>query len=187
MADLDARSIRGDEIPVIDIDGLILGDRRDELTVAEALDDACRNVGFFYVKNHGIPQTVIDGARAAMQDFLNDYDSGKSQGRYVDAELPMYPFPDGSFDLALCSHFLFLYTSHLGEAFHVSAVREMCRVATEVRIFPLLKLGGSPSPYVDSVADDLRTSGYHVWVETVQYEFQRGGNQMMRIRGVKAP
>ncbi len=89
--------------------------------------------------------------------------------------------------MALCSHFLFLYTSHLGEAFHVSAVREMCRVATEVRIFPLLKLGGSPSPYVDAVADDLRTSGYHVLVETVQYEFQRGGNQMMRIRGVKAP
>ncbi len=70
MADLDARSIRDDEIPVIDIDGLILGDRRDKLTVAEALDDACRNVGFFYVKNHRIPQTVIDGAQMAMRDFF---------------------------------------------------------------------------------------------------------------------
>src|SRR5262249_47871969 len=68
---------------------------------------------------------------AAMDDFLNDYPRGRSESRYIDAELPHLPFEDSSFDLALSSHFLFLYTAQLGEAFHQRAVREMCRVAVE--------------------------------------------------------
>jgi ubiquinone/menaquinone biosynthesis C-methylase UbiE len=118
----------------------------------------------------------------AMQVFLEDYEPGKLAGRYVDAELPTLPFSDTAFDLALCSHFLFLYTGQLGEAFHRRAIREMCRVAGEVRIFPLLALDGHRSPYVDSNLSDLRDSDYHVSLERVPYEFQRGGNQMMRIR-----
>jgi hypothetical protein len=124
---------------------------------------------------------------AAMQDFLDDYGPGKEDGRYVDAELPTLPFADTVFDLALCSHFIFLYTSQLGEAFHRSAIREMCRVAAEVRIFPLLALGGCQSPYVDTTLDELRDSGYDVSIEDVPYEFQRGGNRMMRLRKFGRP
>ena len=98
------------------------------------------------------------------------------------AELPTLPFPDASFDLALCSHFLFLYSSQLGASFHLSAIREMCRVATEVRIFPLLALGGCTSRHLDRSVDDLRASGFAASIEDVPYEFQRGGNQMLRIR-----
>jgi hypothetical protein len=121
----------------------------------------------------------------AMEAFLSDYDMGKCQGRYVDAELPSIAFPDKSFDVALCSHFLFLYTEHLSEAFHRSAILELCRVAHEVRIFPLLALDGRTSRYVASMVNDLSDS-YEVALETVPYEFQRGGNQMMRVRPFKA-
>ena len=124
---------------------------------------------------------------AAMRVFLDDYDSGKSEGRYVDAELPTLPFTDAAFDVALCSHFLFLYSSQLGEAFHRAAVREMCRVAADVRIFPLLALGGTRSAFVDLCVQDMRAMGYDAAVETVSYEFQHGGNQMMRIRGRMRP
>ena len=117
----------------------------------------------------------------AMEAFLGDYDLGKLQGRYVDAELPSLAFPDKSFDVALCSHFLFLYTEHLSEAFHRSAILELCRVAHEVRIFPLLALDGRISRYVASMVNDLSDS-CEVALETVPYEFQRGGNQMMRVR-----
>jgi hypothetical protein len=119
---------------------------------------------------------------AAMDDFLNDYPTGKSQSRYIDAELPNLPFQDSSFDLALCSHLLFLYTAQLGEAFHRLAIREMCRVATEVRVFPLLALGATPSPLVEPIVEECARSGFALSVERVPYEFQRGGNQMMRIR-----
>jgi hypothetical protein len=117
----------------------------------------------------------------AMQAFLDDYDLGKRQGRYLDGELPSIAFPDKSFDLAVCSHFLFLYTDKLSEAFHRSAIRELCRVAREVRIFPLLTMDGSSSPHVAKIVDDLNDS-CEVSLETVPYEFQRGGNQMMRVR-----
>jgi hypothetical protein len=120
--------------------------------------------------------------RSAMDAFLDDYEQGRAGGRYIDASLPALPFPDLSFDLAVCSHFLFLYSDQLGEAFHLNAVLDLCRVAREVRIFPLLALGSRPSPYVETVAASMRSGGCHVTVEAVPYEFQRGGNQMMRIR-----
>ena len=121
---------------------------------------------------------------AAMQAFLDDYETGRQQGRYVDAELPTQPFPDRSFDLAVCSHYLFLYTSQLTEAFHQASVDELCRVAREVRIFPLLALGGLQSPYVEPVVISGRGRRYQAAIEAVPYEFQRGGNQMMRIRSI---
>jgi hypothetical protein len=119
---------------------------------------------------------------AAMTDFLEDFASRDAAGRYVSAELPQLPFVDAAFDLAVCSHFLFLYTVQLTEAFHCSAAREMCRVAREVRIFPLLALGGRRSSHVDPVAAALRYEGFAVSIERVEYEFQRGGNEMMRVR-----
>jgi hypothetical protein len=118
----------------------------------------------------------------AMRTFLDDFDAGRAAGRYVDAELPSLPFPDLSFDLALCSHFLFLYTSQLGEAFHHAAIGEMCRVAGEVRVFPLLALGAQPSQLADRCAAALGDLGFEVSRQRVPYEFQRGGNEMMRVR-----
>ncbi|MEK6802174.1 MAG: methyltransferase domain-containing protein [Nitrospirota bacterium] len=120
--------------------------------------------------------------RQAMDAFLEDFEAGKAAGRYVEAELPTLPFPDGAFDLAVCSHLLFLYTGQLGEAFHRAAIREMCRVASEVRIFPLLTLGGQRSPYVETGVAEFCGAGFAVTLERVSYEFQRGGNQMLRIR-----
>ncbi|MDE2239416.1 MAG: isopenicillin N synthase family oxygenase, partial [Rhodospirillales bacterium] len=45
-----------DAIPVIDIAPLLAGDDAP----AEAIGRACREIGFFYIKNHGIPQELID-------------------------------------------------------------------------------------------------------------------------------
>jgi hypothetical protein len=120
---------------------------------------------------------------AAMEEFLDDFSRrGTANGRYVAAELPTLPFVDSSFDIALCSHLLFLYSLQLEERFHRESIHELCRIAREVRIFPLLALGGQYSPYVDRSVADLRAAGHGVAIEHVPYEFQRGGNQMMRIR-----
>ena len=122
-----------------------------------------------------------------MRTFLDDYSAGQLEGRYLNGELPALRFADRSFDLALSSHFLFLYTEQFDESFHSSSIAEMCRVADEVRIFPLLALGSVRSRHVDPVADEIRRRGFHVSIEHVPYEFQKGGNQMMRIRrGVAA-
>ncbi len=83
------------------------------------------------------------------------------------------------------SHFLFLYSERLSEDFHVTAIFDMTRVAREVRIFPLLALGAARSPHVDGVSQRLRDGSLVVTIESVPYEFQRGGNQMMRVRSVR--
>jgi hypothetical protein len=75
---------------------------------------------------------------AAMQQFLEDFPQGIQQGRYIISELPVLPFDTEQFDLALCSHFLFTYSDLLSQDFHLASIRELCRVAQEVRIFPLL-------------------------------------------------
>jgi hypothetical protein len=104
---------------------------------------------------------------AAMDGFLADYEAGRAQGRYVEAALPELLFPDGAFDLALCSHLLFLYSEQLSESFHRRAIVELCRVAAEVRIFPLLALGGTPSPHVSAVQDAAGQVGCATVIETV--------------------
>ena len=65
--------------------------------------------------------------------------------------------------------------------FNMDAIVELCRVAKEVRIFPLLELGSAPSLHVTPVMDRLRHLRFRVKVDTVDCQFQRGGNQMMRI------
>jgi hypothetical protein len=117
----------------------------------------------------------------AMDCFLADYEAGGRSGRYVAAQVQTLPFNDRSFNLALCSHFLFLYSEQLGEAFHQAAVLELCRVADEVRIFPLVALGGQRSRFVAPVRDRLHSLGFDVSVEVVPYEFQRGANEMLRV------
>ena len=118
---------------------------------------------------------------AAMATFLADFATGLDQGRYRNGLLPRLPFREGDFKLALCSHLLFLYGELFSEDFHVEAIREMCRVAGEARVFPLLELGAKPSRHLPSVSKRLAAAGYEVKVVPVDYEFQRGGNQMLRI------
>jgi hypothetical protein len=117
----------------------------------------------------------------AMSDFLADYPKGKREGRYASGELPQLPCSDGAFDLALCSHFLFLYSEHFDKTFHLLSLRELCRVAHEVRVFPILELGSVRSRHIDEVIATLSTEGYEVQIERVAYEFQRGGSEMLRI------
>ena len=69
----------------------------------------------------------------------------------------------------------------------IESIREMCRVSKEARIFPLQQLGASPSPYVPAVVDYFEDAGYGVDIVRVPYEFQRGGNQMLRIRHAEQP
>ena len=121
---------------------------------------------------------------AAMKSFLTDYEVGKPAGRYLAGKLPALPFVDQAFDLALSSHFLFLYSTQLSLDFHIKAIAEMLRVAREARVFPLLTLDGVKSPHLPSVMGALRARGFEVEQRRVGYEFQRGGNEMLVLRNV---
>ncbi len=61
------------KIPIIDIGPLV----RDDGTLKEiektvmAIKNACRNVGFFYVKNHGIPEDHLQAVFSNIKDFFD--------------------------------------------------------------------------------------------------------------------
>ena len=57
--DLEAAIAR---IPVIDVDRAFSGDDAALDAAAQAVRAACEDVGFFYVRGHGVPEAVIEGA-----------------------------------------------------------------------------------------------------------------------------
>jgi SAM-dependent methyltransferase len=117
--------------------------------------------------------------RAATERFLADY--AANPGRYVAAAVPSLPFVAGAFDLALVANLLFLYDDRLDLAFHLAAVRELVRVAGEVRVFPLSSLDATRSVLVDPFVDRLRADGLSARFESVPYEFQPGATEMLVV------
>lgn len=156
---------------------------RIEATYAVVLEQLLQNTQDYVWNVIESPEDLGRIRMAVMQKFLADYEQGKREGRYLTASLPSLPFCKGQFGLTVCSHFLFLYTEQLSLDFHRNAIKEMRRVAEEVRIFPLLDLGAKESPYVPTIVQELEQAGHKVEIRQVAYEFQRGGNKMMRIWG----
>jgi hypothetical protein len=153
--------------------------------------DACVDTIIEQVRNtpnnwvwsyHKSPEDLRANREQAIAIFLQDYDRSKIKGRYINAELPKLDFQDKQFQLALCSHFLFLYSEHLSFEFHLESIRELCRIAEEVRIFPLLTLAQARSPYIDQICSILAKAGISSEIMQVNYELQKGGNQAIIFR-----
>jgi len=130
---------------------------------------------------HKSPEDLRKNRQQALEIFLADYDLGKQQGRYQIGELPQLNFNDQTFDIALCSHFLFLYYEQLSYQFHRESIQEILRVSREVRIFPLLSLMLQRCPYLDKIIADLHSLGYKTAIIKSDYELQKGGNEMLVI------
>jgi hypothetical protein len=101
--------------------------------------------------------------------------------RYVPGELPHLPFADNAFELTVSSHLLFSYADRLDLAFHRDSIFELMRVTRdELRIYPLVAMGSVSYPYLDQLRAQLADHGITTQVVDVSYEFQAGGNQMLR-------
>jgi hypothetical protein len=157
-------------------------ERRVQDCYADLITQVRRNLDAFVWQEFADPDALGRCRLAAMRCFVADFETGKSEGRYVAASLPRLPFEDGRFDLAIISHFLFLYSDRLDLEFHERSIEELLRVASEVRIFPLLTLEGKLSAHVGPIHTHLAGKGWKVEHAVVPYEFQRGGNEMLRIR-----
>jgi hypothetical protein len=129
---------------------------------------------------YGSPEARSEMRNRAIQRFAVDHPAHPE--RYLAAELPSLPFAAGTFNLAVCSHLLFTWATDLDEQWHHDAIRELCRVATEVRIFPLVLRGtGDPVPFLSVLLERLTDEGITHEQTTVAYEFQLGANQMLRL------
>ena len=127
------------------------------------------------------PEALVEIRLAATRRFLTDFEQAEKR-RYVAGSLLDLPFDDHTFDLVLCANCLFSYSEQFDEAFHHQAIQQMCRVGKEVRIFPLVEIDGSPSRHLSSVLSQLEERSIPFSIVTVDYEFQKGSNQLLTIK-----
>ena len=127
------------------------------------------------------PEHLIEHRLDVFRKFTEHFKADKARKKYVADELPGLSFKDKSFDLALCSHLLFLYSHVFDADFHISSIREMLRVAGEVRIFPLQGMDFKPSPFLKAVTDFF-SKKCDVKILEVPYEFRRGANRMLVVK-----
>ncbi|KAJ8496941.1 hypothetical protein ONZ51_g827 [Trametes cubensis] len=59
-----------EEIPIINLEHIDSKDPTIRRALADEIRDACVNVGFFYVKNHGIPAEIVSAAVSAAKRFF---------------------------------------------------------------------------------------------------------------------
>ncbi len=107
-SDLSTRIANFDRIPVIDIGDLWSAEVTERRTVADAIRTACRDVGFFYIANHGIAQTLIDDVYRVADAFYSlpaatkrRYDInqlGRHRGYVAIGELAADAHDQGAFD-----------------------------------------------------------------------------------------
>ena len=118
---------------------------------------------------------------SAMKLFLEDYERGKAEKRYIFHSLPeTLPYEENAFDIGLSSHFLLMYTG-LGYDFHIKAMTEMLRVCREIRIFPIVDLNADMAEFSQNVIDYFQKR-YHTEIIKTEYEFQKGGNRLLIIK-----
>ncbi|MBW5445003.1 methyltransferase domain-containing protein [Cohnella sp. CFH 77786] len=155
--------LRGMGIPAVAADPFygrrtedVLADARTEIEVSSAkIAAAAASFDWGY---YGSPQRHREMRENSFALFAADYVREDARPRYVAASLPRLPFADGTFRLALCSHFLFLYADAFGETFHREALAELLRVVRpggEVRVYPLVSLRWESSPYLPALLSSL--------------------------------
>ncbi|MCL1078710.1 SAM-dependent methyltransferase [Parashewanella spongiae] len=120
----------------------------------------------------------------ASKTFLDDFSKAKDDDRYLNASLPILPFVDDCFDLALCGNFLCLYSEILSTDFHIKSVLELVRVAKEVRIFPLIGNDRKTPEQLKFVLTALEQQSVNFEIVDVDYHFTKGANQMLQIKKV---
>ncbi len=113
---------------------------------------------------YGSPERQRAIRESSMALFAEDFRKEDARTRYFAASLPSLPFENDTFELALCSHFLFLYADAFDGKFHSAAVRELVRVLRpggELRIYPLVSLKWEPCPFLDDLIGEIGDVAEH--------------------------
>jgi ubiquinone/menaquinone biosynthesis C-methylase UbiE len=145
----------------------------------EVLVDGLESVDHFVWSFFSDLDDLKEQRNHACSEFIQDYRNHRK--RYIAADLTHLPFEDNSFKMVLCSHLLFIYDHRLDYEFHLKSIKEMLRVSSsELRIYPLVKNRGMKSEFVKRIINDLHDVDADI--VKVDYEFRKGGNEMIKIR-----
>lgn len=175
---LNHHVVSADPLFVLDKDTLsskavmIFADMADEIKAEEARFDFTRSGGF---------EKLVAERQEGMNTFFADYEQGKNEGRYIGVTDCHLPFADFSFDFALVSHYLFADLDNQTVAFHLKVIKELARVAKDVRIFPLIDREGNTSEFLGPVLLGLQKENFGVEVKEVAFHLHQTGNAMLHV------
>lgn len=148
---------------------------------AQMADEVRNEKEQFDFSRNGSLEQLLEYRQEGMKTFFADYERGKAEGRYFGAADYHLPYSDFSFDLALSAHYLFADLEDQSVDFHLNVIRELARVAKEVRIFPLNDMDGKTSEFLGPVLLQLQKNGYGVEIREVDYHLHKSENAMLRV------
>jgi len=151
------------------------------LIFADMVEHVMLEKEHFDFSREGSLEKLIAKRRRGLDQFFADYAKGKKEERYVGITDFILPFESYSFDFALSSHYLFAELDNQDVAFHMEVIKDLARVAKEVRIFPLIDRTGQSSSLLGPVLLGLQKENFGAEVREVPYHLQKSGNAMLRV------
>ena len=122
---------------------------------------------------------ILSKRKETYESFIQDFKINKAD--YIVGSLPALPFSNQSFDLCLCSNFLFLFDDSFDLNFHFLSIQEMLRISKELRIFPIYNRQGNTSVFFNRVLDFLNERGYIWSLQESKYEIYKGQHNYLQI------
>ncbi|WES64562.1 2-oxoglutarate and iron-dependent oxygenase domain-containing protein [Microbacter sp. GSS18] len=157
-------------VPLVDITSYVTGGTADErAATAQAIDDACRTVGFIQITGHGIPTSVSDGLADALDRFFGlDLDAKKAYRTAPEVNRGYSPPKSESLSLSL----------GVEQASRMNDFFEAFNVGASAADYP--HVADLPQPdYAENVWPDV--DGYREQVRTYFAEAARVARTLTRI------
>lgn len=152
-----------------------------ETSFNERLIQLENNLENLDISRYGSFNDLIKYRRAGVASFLADFPQGFEQKNYISFANDDLPYPDFKFDFALVANNFFADLDYQTVDYHIAKIKELARVAKDVRIFPLVDTAGEPSNLLGPIIMGLYQDNFAVEVKDVAYYLQHRGNAMLRV------
>lgn len=129
---------------------------------------------------HGGKPSLLASRKKTFDAFLSDYRLHYGSQYYRASSLPFLS-TERTYDLCLCSHFLFLYSNLLDYDFHITSIRSLLKVANELRIYPIMTQALVQYPHLDTLRTELQENGFRSRVVSVSYRLRRDSDHMLVV------
>lgn len=180
------QQLNGSAKKIVSIDPLFSKEKEDlflesSIIFNDMIEIVKHDINKFNFEKYPDLDGFIAKRKLGIKKFFEDYDLGKKEGRYLKNDHFPIDFNDFTFDYALCSHYFFAGESKSDLKNYFEIIKELTRVAKEVRIFPLIDRFGQPAHLLGPLLLVLQNNNYGVEVKEVAYHLQPEGNAMLRI------
>ncbi|MCM3635107.1 methyltransferase domain-containing protein [Paenibacillus camelliae] len=138
----------------------------------------------FVWKDYASLQEHDELRQASLQQFIAHYRNNSAHSRYVVGALPKLPFPDHTFELVCCNHFLFLYQEQFDENFHLEALLEMLRVTKQggrIVVYPLVGFRNEIYPKLPLLIERLQEQHAEVRLRSTTFRFLPAADRFLEI------